>query len=129
MAIRTEVTLRLPNTPGALAGVCRLLSDERINIIAMVLDASGQLRLVLDNHVHGAATLREHHHQVSERDVIVTSIPNTPGSLAPVLRLVADARINVTAIDAVCAGSSRYGAILWVAPRDVTRAARTRGAA
>jgi hypothetical protein len=95
MAIRTEVNLRLPNSPGALAGVCRLLSDERVNITAMALDATGQLRLVLDNHVHGAAVLREHHHQVAERNVIVTSIPNAPGSLAPVLRLVADADVNV----------------------------------
>jgi hypothetical protein len=95
MAIRTEVTVRLPNTPGAVAGVCRLLSDERVNIVAMALDPSGHLRLVLDNHVHGAAVLREHHHQVSERDVIVTAIPNSPGSLAPVLRLVADASVNL----------------------------------
>ncbi len=95
MAIRKEVTVRLPNTPGALAGVCRLLSDERVNIVAMALDASGHVRLVLDNHVHGAAVLREHHHQVAEHDVIVTSIPNAPGSLAPVLRLVADASVNV----------------------------------
>ena len=39
--------------------------------------------------------LREHHHQVTERDVIVTSIPNAPGALAPVLRLVTDANVNV----------------------------------
>jgi hypothetical protein len=95
MSIRIEVNLRLPNSPGALAGVCRLLSDERVNITAMALDATGHLRLMLDNHVHGAAVLREHHHQVTERDVIVTSIPNAPGSLAPVLRLVADASINL----------------------------------
>jgi hypothetical protein len=95
MAIRTEVTLKLPNTPGAMAGVCRLLSEERVNITAMALDTAGQLRLVLDNHVHGAAVLREHHYQVAEHDVIVTSIPNAPGSLAPVLRLVADASINL----------------------------------
>ena len=88
MAIRTELNLRLPNSPGALEGVCRLLSDERVNITAMALEATGQLRLVLDNHVHGAAVLREHHHQVAERNVIVTSIPNAPGSLAPVLGLL-----------------------------------------
>jgi hypothetical protein len=93
--IRTELALRLPNSPGALAGVCRLMSDERVNILAMALDSSGQLRMVVDNHVHAAGILREHHHQVSERDVIVTSVPNMPGALAPALRLVSDANINV----------------------------------
>ena len=93
--IRIELSLRLPNTPGALAGVCQLLSDERVNILAMTLEPTGQLRLVVDNHVHAAGVLREHHHQVTERDVIVTSVPNAPGALAPALRLVADANVNV----------------------------------
>ena len=30
--IRIELSLRLANSPGALAGVCRLLSDERVNV-------------------------------------------------------------------------------------------------
>ena len=93
--IRTELALRLPNSPGALAGVCRLLSDERVNILAMALETSGQLRMVVDNHVHAAGILREHHHQVTERDVIVTAVPNMPGSLAPALRLVSEANVNV----------------------------------
>jgi hypothetical protein len=93
--IRTELALRLPNSPGALAGVCRLLSDERVNILAMMLESGGQLRMVVDNHVHGSAMLREHHHQVAERDVIVTTIPNAPGALAPALKLVSDASVNV----------------------------------
>jgi hypothetical protein len=93
--IRTELSLRLPNSPGALAGVCRLLSDERVNILAMVLESGGQLRMVVDNHVHGGAMLREHHHQVAERDVLVTTIPNVPGALAPALKMVSDASVNV----------------------------------
>jgi hypothetical protein len=95
MAIRTEINLRLPNSPGALGGVCRLLSDERVNILAMALDGAGQLRLVVDNHVHGAAVLRDHHHQVTERDVLVCSLSNAPGALAGPLRLVAEAGVNV----------------------------------
>ena len=95
MSIRTELNLRLPNSPGALAGVCRLLSDERVNIAAMALESGGQLRMVVDNHVHGAAVLREHHHQVTERDVLVLTVPNRPGSLAPALKLLSDADINV----------------------------------
>ena len=92
--IRIELSLRLANSPGALAGVCRLLSDERVNVQALGLEA-GQLRLIVDNHVHAAAVLRDHHHQVSERNVIVTAVPNVPGALAPALRMISDAGINV----------------------------------
>jgi len=95
MAIRTELNLRLPNNPGALAGVCQSLANERVNILAMALDLTGQLRLVVDNHVHGAAVLRDHHHQVVERDVIVTAVPNAAGALAPILRLIGDVDVNV----------------------------------
>ena len=79
MAIRIELSLRLPNSPGALAGVCTLLSEERVNILAMGLESGGQLRMVVDNHIHGAAVLREHHHQVTERDVLLVVVPNAPG--------------------------------------------------
>ena len=89
MAIRTELNLRLPNSPGALAGVCRLLSNERVNVLALSLETGGTLRMVVDNHVHGGATLREHHHDVTERDVLFVPLPNAVGALAPVLRLVA----------------------------------------
>jgi hypothetical protein len=92
---RIELSLRLPNSPGALAGVCRLLSNERINVQAMGLESGGQLRLVVDNHVHAAAVLRDHHHQVTERDVIALAVPNAPGALAPALKLIGDADVNV----------------------------------
>jgi hypothetical protein len=49
----------------------------------------------VDNHVHGGAVLRDHHHQVTERDVIVTTVPNAPGSLGPMMKLMADADVNV----------------------------------
>ena len=124
--IRTELSLRLGNSPGALANVCRLLSDERVNILAMALEAGGQLRLVVDNHVHAAATLREHHHQVIERDVIVTIVPNTPGALAPALQLVADADVN---IEYAYGGGSDAGptAVIVVGVEDAQRAAAAAG--
>lgn len=92
--IRIELSLRLANSPGSLAGVCRLLSDERVNVQALGLEG-GQLRMVVDNHVHAAAVLREHHHQVTERDVIVTAVPNAPGALAPALKLLGEAGVNI----------------------------------
>jgi hypothetical protein len=51
------------------------------------------------------------------------------GVLAGVLGRLGAAKINVTAVTGVCAGMGRYGAILWVKPRDVNKAATTLGAA
>ena len=51
-----------------------------------------------------------------------------PGVLADVIAKLAAAKINVTACDAVAAGEGRYGAILWVKPQDVQKAARVLGA-
>jgi hypothetical protein len=89
--IRTELSLRLPNNAGALAGVCRLLADERVNVLAMSLDAGGQLRLVVDNHVHAGAVLRERRHTVVDREVLVVEGAGGPEAL----RLIADADINL----------------------------------
>jgi len=50
-----------------------------------------------------------------------------PGVLAEVMEKLAVAKVNVTATDAVCAGADRYGAILWVKPRDVKKAAKALG--
>jgi hypothetical protein len=95
MATRIELQLRLPNSPGALAIVCQALADEHVNILSFALDARGELRLVVDNHVHAAGVLRERHYTVSERDVVVINVPNTPGGLASALRIMADAHVNV----------------------------------
>jgi len=89
--IRTELSLRLPNNAGALAGVCRLLADEHVHVLAMSLGATGELRLVVDNHVHGAGVLRERRHTVTEHQVLVVEGPATPSAL----RLIADAGINL----------------------------------
>ena len=112
MAIRKELNLRLPNSPGALGGVCRLLDAERVNIQALSLDASGNLRIVVDNHVHGAAVLRDHHHQVTERDVVVSALPNTAGALAGPLRLVAEAGVNVEYAYGGCADASATASVV-----------------
>ncbi len=49
------------------------------------------------------------------------------GAIAYLYRKLSEAQINVTALDALCAGGGRYGAILWVAPRDFAKAAKLLG--
>ncbi len=46
------------------------------------------------------------------------------GALADYFNRLGDAKINVTAVSAISAGVGRFGAVLWVKPRDVKRTAK-----
>ena len=93
--VRTELTLRLANSPGAAATICQLLAAERVQIAALSLAPSGHLRIVVDNPVRALGVLREQHHKVETREVVLVSVPSTPDALSPLLRLVSGAGVNV----------------------------------
>jgi hypothetical protein len=50
--------------------------------------------------------------------------PDALGAVNRHVQKLAEKRINITAADAISAGKGRYGMILWVKPKDYTRAAR-----
>jgi hypothetical protein len=126
MAIRSELSLRLPNSPGALAGVCAALANERVNILALSLDAGGTLRLVVDNDLHALETLRDQHYQADRRDILYTTVPNEPGALSRILRLVADAGVNLDYAYATAIDTARMvGVVIGVA--DAERASAATG--
>ena len=126
MAIRTELTLRLQNSPGMLARVCQVIANERINIVAMNLASPLVVRLVVDNPVHAAAILREHHYQVEERDVIYTATSNDPGALLRITRLIADAGINVEYLYATALEGQTMASVVVGVP-DAERASSAAG--
>jgi len=95
MAIQRELTVKLANSPGTLARVSEVLGGARINMLAMSVDPSGALRMVVDNPLHAAGTLREQHYQIEERDVLYAVVPNEPGSLGRVLKQLSEAGINL----------------------------------
>jgi len=123
MPARPELSLRLPNSPGSLASVCRELAAERIQIHALSLDASGMLRLIVDNHVRAIAVLKERHRSLLTRDVIVITGVGTD-ALAAAFGLVAGAGVNVE-YAYVGAGESMGVAVLGV--DDAQRAAAAAG--
>jgi hypothetical protein len=125
MAIRTELHLRLPNSPGALAVVSRLLAGERVDILALMLERGGDLRFVPDNHVRAAAVLREHRHHVVERHVLATDVPHAPGALVPILGLLGDCGVNVEY--AYSGVGSRASALVVLGVDDAARAAAAAG--
>ena len=91
MPISTEIQLRLPNSPGALAELLELLSAERITVVALSLEPAGNLRLVTDNLNRTTGVLAGARHRVSTRDVIVVFGPDA----SQVARLVAASGANL----------------------------------
>ena len=63
----------------------------------------------------------------AKKQCFIVAGADRPGAVADVLKRLADAKVNGTALDAVCAGSGRYGAILWVKPEAVAAAAKALG--
>jgi hypothetical protein len=124
MGICVELSLRLPNSPGAAGAVCELLADERINIRALALDAGGHLHLIVDNHLRAASILRENHRTVTERPVLCVPLSPGPGALAPVLKMLADAAVNVNYAYGADAPS---GSTVIIGVDDAQRAAAATG--
>jgi hypothetical protein len=124
--IRTELILRLQNSPGALARVCDALAEERVNINALILEAGGVLRLVVDNPVHAAGVLGERHYAVEQREVLLVQMPNDPGALARVCRLLSTGGVNLDYAYATATEGSAMAAVVIGVP-DAQRASAAAG--
>src|SRR5512132_1644224 len=124
--IKTELTLRLQNPPGALARVCALLAIESINISAMMLDPSGAMRFIVDNPTHASGLLRERHYEVVERPVLFIQLGHRAGTFASVARMLASSGINLDYVYATVPDNQQNAAIVVGVP-DAMRAAAAAG--
>lgn len=124
--------IETPNRPGEAARVLKALKDAGINLLAFSGFPKGR-RTQLDFIPADPAALvkaaKGAGWKLSAKKIgFLIQGKDRPGAVADILAKLADAKINVTAVDAVCAGADRYGAILWVKPPDLKRAAKALGA-
>ena len=126
MAIRTELTLRLENSPGALARLCQALADEKVNVIAMNLEGSGVLHLVPDNPVHATGLLRARDYALVEREVLYVQLPNGPGAIGSATRMLGKADVNIDYAYATAINEHQMTALV-VAVDDAQRASTAAG--
>ena len=125
MAVLTELSVRLPNSPGALSDVCGLMATERVTILALGLEPGGWLRMVVNNHIRAAGALREMRYNITMRDVLVVAGGHGPDGFAPALSLLAAAGVN---IDYAYAGQGEgLTAALVLGVEDPVRAAMIAG--
>ncbi|HEV8440687.1 MAG TPA: hypothetical protein VGT40_21575 [Methylomirabilota bacterium] len=123
---------QVPNKPGEGRRLLGALVDAGINLVAFSGFPEGR-GSQLDFVPADAAAFKQFARKArwkltGPKRAFLISGEDRVGAVADLHKTLADANINVTAIDAVCAGAGRYGAILWVAPRDFARAAKLLGA-
>jgi hypothetical protein len=96
-----ELSLRLPNRPGQLAGVLRRLAQERINIAAVSVDSTrtqGHIRLVVSDPDRAVEVLRDAEVPLETRELITIALEDRPGSLLQALDVLAKGRVNILSI-------------------------------
>jgi hypothetical protein len=124
--------IKAANKPGEGAKVLRALREEGINLLAFSGFPQGQraqIDFIPENPTVFEAAAKRLELKLSKKKTgFLVQGQDRPGAVAEIMTRLADAKINVTAIDAISAGESRYGAILWVKPKDVEKAAQVLGA-
>ncbi|MEW6034552.1 MAG: hypothetical protein AB1603_06835 [Chloroflexota bacterium] len=123
----------VPDRPGAGAGVLKALKGARVNLLAYTGFPAGAGRAQLDfvptrGRAFLAAARKANIKLAGPKSAFLIQGQDRVGAVADIVTRLAEARINVTAMDAVSAGRRRYAAILWVKPRNVERAAQVLGA-
>lgn len=93
-----QLSVFIANEAGRVSEVTGLLGDHNINIRGFsVSDTAeyGILRLVVDKPEEAVDVLRAAGFTVRLDDVICIDLPDVPGGLAGVLKIVADAGVNI----------------------------------
>jgi hypothetical protein len=123
--------LHAPNRPGQGARLMRALKERNVNLLAMSAfpdERGSQVDLIPESSAELKAAARAVGVELdgAKKGFLVQG-KDRVGVLAKILDKLGEAKINVTAIDAVSTGK-KFGAIFWVKQTDVARAAKLLGA-
>lgn len=98
MEVVTQLTVIIPNRPGALADILDVVSENNVNVAALcVVDTTehGLVRLVVDDPDRLRKVLEQCGIPFGTSQTLSLALPNTPGALANVARALAAAKINI----------------------------------
>lgn len=116
----------VPDRPGQTFKVLAALVSGGVNLLACTGTTRGrraQIDVVPDDTRKFSAAARKAGLAFSEKKAgFLIQGDDRPGALADNLKVLADAGINIAAVDGLSAGSGRWGAIVWVGERDLRRA-------
>lgn len=123
--------IETPNKAGEGARILGALKEAGVNLLAFTGFPYGrraQMDFIPEDEAAFKKAAKEAGLKLSARKTgFLVQGEDRVGAVADLLYMLANAKINVTAIDAVVLGGS-YGAILWVKSEDVRKATRILGA-
>jgi hypothetical protein len=93
-----QISVFLENKTGRLADVTRLIADAKVNIRAIsIADTAdfGILRLIVDKPADAAEALARGGFTTRMTDVLAIEIPDQPGSLARVMEVFKETKVNI----------------------------------
>jgi hypothetical protein len=123
----------VPDKPGEAARVLSTLHKAGVNLLGFsgfpLAGRKSQLDFLPDDSAAFVRAAKQAGLKVSKRRVgFLLQGRDRPGAIAALLRRLARAGINVTAVQAACAGARRYGGLLWVKASDLNKAKKVLGA-
>ena len=125
--------IEVPERAGEGARVLSQLRDAGVNLLALSGFPAGRRAQIdfvpEDPGALRAAAKKAGWKLTGPKKIFLIEGEDRIGVMADAMERLGAAKINVIASQAICAGAGRFGAILWVAPRDVKRAAKALGAA
>ncbi len=123
MSLR-EIHLSLPNRPGTLARVARILAQERINVAAISVDSAagrGRVRLVVSDPDRATALLSATGYEVEVREMLAVRLEDRAGSFLRVLDALERAKINLQSVAILVAREGNQPLVAFSA-NDLARA-------
>jgi len=111
-----ELVLRMPNEIGTLNTIAKTLSDKGFNILAVsawVEGADVVIRLLSDDPSRAMDTLKAHHYQVRQSDVVVSELPHKPGMLRSLTEKLAQEEIDIHHLYATSATGQDHALVVF----------------
>ena len=125
-------SMEVPNRIGEGARLLGALRDAGVNLLGFTGFPTGrraQVDFIPEDTASFKAAARKLSMKVGPRKtVFLVQGDDRVGAIAEIVDKLADAGINMTAMDAVATGGRRYAAMFWVDPGDVNKVARVLGA-
>lgn len=93
-----QISVFIENKKGSLAACTRYIADNNINIRALsIADTQdfGILRIICDDPKQTDTVLKDGGYLTTVTDVLAAEIADTPGSMATILEVLADAHVIV----------------------------------